>query len=207
MGNIPNSLRFKVLQRDNFRCVYCGAASSATQLHIDHVEPKSKGGENEIDNYVAACASCNSGKSAGDVLGKRDEQSKNNGLPYDPNDPLVGKCFAIFSEPRQPDVQGYVYAKVKDGVYLLYDFDGMLGQPNKMHLVPIERMLNPDLKYPKDCFCFFENDEHLRNWIVAWGKGDAARDARNDARQREEAELDEASRLHRERNPTAEGGK
>jgi 5-methylcytosine-specific restriction endonuclease McrA len=46
-------LRFKVLQRDNFRCCACGASPAITpriQLQVDHIVPWSKGGETVIDN-------------------------------------------------------------------------------------------------------------------------------------------------------------
>jgi len=54
--------RFKILARDNFRCVYCGATAQASQLHIDHVIPRSKGGDDKLENYVVACFACNVGK-------------------------------------------------------------------------------------------------------------------------------------------------
>ena len=59
-------LRFKVLQRDNFKCCACGAspAKDATvELHIDHIVPWSRGGETEIDNLQTLCSKCNLGKS------------------------------------------------------------------------------------------------------------------------------------------------
>ncbi|WP_457832001.1 HNH endonuclease, partial [Staphylococcus aureus] len=31
--------------------------------HVDHIHPVSKGGENDILNYITACAECNGGKS------------------------------------------------------------------------------------------------------------------------------------------------
>lgn len=58
--------RFKVLLRDGFKCVYCGATQETTTLHIDHVIPFSKGGKNSIDNLVTACAECNISK--GDLM-------------------------------------------------------------------------------------------------------------------------------------------
>lgn len=54
--------RFKILARDNFRCVYCGATPQAAELHIDHAKPRSKGGEDNLSNYVTACFACNVGK-------------------------------------------------------------------------------------------------------------------------------------------------
>lgn len=55
-------LRFEVFKRDNFRCVYCGAASPGVLLHADHVNPVADGGETVLDNLVTACAACNGGK-------------------------------------------------------------------------------------------------------------------------------------------------
>lgn len=59
-------LRFKVMQRDNFKCCICGkspATSPCVTLHIDHIKPWSKGGETTIDNLQTLCSECNLGKS------------------------------------------------------------------------------------------------------------------------------------------------
>ena len=59
-------LRFKVMQRDNFKCCACGASPAkdpSVELHIDHILPWSKGGETEIDNLQTLCSKCNLGKS------------------------------------------------------------------------------------------------------------------------------------------------
>lgn len=58
-------LRFKVLQRDHFRCRACGRSPSATPglvLEIDHIKPWSKGGETVIENLQVLCHICNQGK-------------------------------------------------------------------------------------------------------------------------------------------------
>ncbi|MCH7549599.1 MAG: HNH endonuclease, partial [Candidatus Krumholzibacteriota bacterium] len=62
--SIPKSTRFEVFKRDKFKCQYCGAAAPNVLLEIDHIQPVSKGGTNEITNLVAACADCNRGKGA-----------------------------------------------------------------------------------------------------------------------------------------------
>lgn len=62
---IPLKLRLRVLQRDNFKCVYCGASPAtdpSIQLHIDHIVPFSKGGKTEINNLQTLCQNCNWGK-------------------------------------------------------------------------------------------------------------------------------------------------
>ena len=53
-------------QRDNFTCQYCGRKSPEAILEIDHRFPKSKGGEDNIKNYITSCQECNIGK--GDVI-------------------------------------------------------------------------------------------------------------------------------------------
>jgi 5-methylcytosine-specific restriction endonuclease McrA len=51
--------RDEIKLRDNNRCVYCG---STTDLTIDHVRPRSKGGETTAANCVTACRRCNQAK-------------------------------------------------------------------------------------------------------------------------------------------------
>lgn len=63
---IPLGIRLKVLDRDNFCCVFCGkspATDFGTQLHIDHIHPYSKGGKSTLDNLQTLCKECNLGKS------------------------------------------------------------------------------------------------------------------------------------------------
>jgi 5-methylcytosine-specific restriction endonuclease McrA len=47
----------EVLRRDGYRCQYCGRRTS--QLTIDHVIPRHRGGEHRWDNLVTACPQCN----------------------------------------------------------------------------------------------------------------------------------------------------
>jgi hypothetical protein len=61
------ALRYRVLVRDRFRCQICGrspAKDLGVELHVDHVVPWSKGGENIDDNLRALCSDCNLGKGA-----------------------------------------------------------------------------------------------------------------------------------------------
>ena len=48
-------IRIKVLQRDAYTCAYCGDVAN----EVDHIYPKVKGGEDTLDNLVAACRTCN----------------------------------------------------------------------------------------------------------------------------------------------------
>jgi 5-methylcytosine-specific restriction endonuclease McrA len=54
--------RRNVLARDDHRCQYCGRRLPPSQLSIDHVTPKSRGGPSTWTNVVAACTPCNTRK-------------------------------------------------------------------------------------------------------------------------------------------------
>lgn len=56
-------VRFAILERDGFRCVYCGRAADQVTLEVDHIKPKALGGTDEPDNLRTACFDCNAGKS------------------------------------------------------------------------------------------------------------------------------------------------
>lgn len=57
-------LRYKILQRDGFRCCICGASSyDGTKLEVDHIIPVSKGGRTVDSNLRTLCQACNRGKS------------------------------------------------------------------------------------------------------------------------------------------------
>ncbi|MGW0247726.1 HNH endonuclease [Nocardia goodfellowii] len=47
--------RAALMHRDRYRCGYCGAKAET----IDHVIPRSRGGEHSWENCVASCAPCN----------------------------------------------------------------------------------------------------------------------------------------------------
>lgn len=47
----------KMKKRDNFTCQYCGTTKGP--MTVDHVNPRSKGGQNTWENCVTACETCN----------------------------------------------------------------------------------------------------------------------------------------------------
>lgn len=59
---ITPRIRWKVLCRDNFRCVACGKSSQETILHIDHIIPISRNGKTELSNLRTLCGECNMGR-------------------------------------------------------------------------------------------------------------------------------------------------
>ena len=60
---IPPKKRWKIMQRDGFRCVKCGKGINDTDcLQVDHIIPVTKEGTNEEDNLQTLCWECNIGK-------------------------------------------------------------------------------------------------------------------------------------------------
>ena len=52
-----------VLHRDDYKCVDCGAGpASGTNLHVDHIKPRSKGGRATIGNGQTLCSTHNNRK-------------------------------------------------------------------------------------------------------------------------------------------------
>jgi hypothetical protein len=65
--SIPLALRYKILVRDKFRCVICGASPAkdvTVELHVDHIHPWSLRGPNVEENLRTLCFKCNLGKGA-----------------------------------------------------------------------------------------------------------------------------------------------
>lgn len=61
--SIGKKVRFEVFKRDSFKCQYCGASAPDVILEVDHIQPVSKDGADEMVNYITSCRACNSGKS------------------------------------------------------------------------------------------------------------------------------------------------
>lgn len=63
---MTQDLRYRIMQRDHFRCVLCGRTTEedGVKLHVDHILPVSKGGKTVPENLRTLCEDCNLGKGA-----------------------------------------------------------------------------------------------------------------------------------------------
>ena len=59
---IPTAVKLQIRQRANFLCEYCHSSEeiSPSRFEIDHIQPRSIGGSDDLDNLALACQRCNS---------------------------------------------------------------------------------------------------------------------------------------------------
>jgi 5-methylcytosine-specific restriction endonuclease McrA len=96
---VPRAIKRRISRRalfarDGWKCVYCGTASG--RLTLDHVVPRSRGGDSVWENVVTACSPCNLRK--GDRL--LDETAMS--LPHPPRAPAP-VLFIRLAAHRVPD--------------------------------------------------------------------------------------------------------
>ena len=97
---VPRAIQRKISRRalfarDGWRCAYCGTSSG--RLTLDHVVPRSKGGESIWENVVTACAPCN--------LRKGDRLLEDSGLHLQrPPRPPAPVLFIHLATPMIPQV-------------------------------------------------------------------------------------------------------
>ena len=61
--------RRAIKEHFNCTCVYCGENYELHELTLDHVKPRSKGGQDLTKNVVCACRKCNADKGSSHWLG------------------------------------------------------------------------------------------------------------------------------------------
>jgi len=54
--------RKNILMRDRNTCQFCGRVMPAAELTLDHITPRSRGGDSSWENLVACCHPCNNRK-------------------------------------------------------------------------------------------------------------------------------------------------
>jgi len=84
--------RRTLYKRDNMTCQYCGGRPGSSELTIDHVNPRSKGGLTTWENCLLACVDCNARKA--------------NRTPAEAN-------MVMLSIPKKPRVHLFRYDTIK----------------------------------------------------------------------------------------------
>ena len=96
---VPRTLQRKISRRalfarDGWRCMYCG--TTASKLTLDHVVPRSRGGDSVWENVVTSCAPCNMRK------GNRLPEEVSMALRAKPKPPAA-VLFIHLATPRIPN--------------------------------------------------------------------------------------------------------
>ena len=89
-----------ILRRDQFICQYCGKKSDLT---IDHVIPKSRGGKDTWENLTTACEKCNVKK------GNRTPEEASMKLSTKPYRPVPITFFRDYNGSVQDPWKPYLY--------------------------------------------------------------------------------------------------
>lgn len=158
---LPQGLRFSVFRRDNFTCRYCGRSSPAVVLHCDHKHPRSKGGEDVIDNLVTACSDCNYGKRAQVVENVPEGLSVGGSLVG-----FFGYTLEQGKQPITPEHQFQVVRQVEDG-YMVQLFDWLMGDNSHLQFYPVSVLLDSErvrLYATKRDWVFFGRQMMERDW-------------------------------------------
>jgi 5-methylcytosine-specific restriction endonuclease McrA len=86
--------RRQVFIRDRFKCVYCGL-DKKSDLTIDHVLPRSRGGDTSYANCVSACRRCNQYK------GDKTPEEARMQFQHPPSAPIRGVILNILDIPSE----------------------------------------------------------------------------------------------------------
>lgn len=92
--------RRNIMKRDGFVCQYCG---KKTDLTIDHVLPKSRGGQETWENLTTACEKCNVKK------GNKTPKEANLVLKKKPYRPIPITFFRDYNGGVQEPWKPYLY--------------------------------------------------------------------------------------------------
>jgi len=87
--------RLNVFERDKNTCQYCGDLFDRSNLNIDHVLPRDRGGQTTWENVVCSCITCNT--------------RKGNRLPHEARMQLLRK-------PKRPKWRPFVNITFSGGV-------------------------------------------------------------------------------------------
>lgn len=95
--------RGNVFVRDSYTCQYCQRTLRPTDLNLDHVLPKSRGGGTSWENVVTSCIPCNLKK------GRRTPEEANMRLAKKPERPRFSALVRQpFNSPRITEWQPYL---------------------------------------------------------------------------------------------------
>ncbi len=107
---VPDSIRYKVLKAGKQRCALCGITAKERMLDVDHIIPRSRGGNSKEENLQVLCAKCNRSKGNKDDTDFRDagKNVKDSNCPFCNGVKLVSKNNSVFAmKDNYPVTKGH----------------------------------------------------------------------------------------------------
>ena len=111
--------RLRIYMRDKFRCQYCGEKKAVGELTLDHILPRSRGGDNAPVNIVTACLACNNRKA--------------NRTPAEARMPLLTSQTALRVKLERVVLCHYAEARAEWRKYLFMDMHDDRNVVEKVH--------------------------------------------------------------------------
>ena len=105
----PSLTKEMLLARDRYVCAYCALRFKYDQLDLEHIVPKSKGGEDSWTNLVAACKACNNRKA------NRTPEASGMKLHYVPYTPNRFEAFILSNRKILTDQMQFLMVGVPKG--------------------------------------------------------------------------------------------
>ena len=106
-GYISGTLKYEVMKRARYRCELCGVSAAEMALEVDHIQPRSLGGGDELSNLQALCYRCNARKG-----NKDDTDFRNNRCLHEVRE--TGCLFCTISTDRPIILQAELAYVIKD---------------------------------------------------------------------------------------------
>ncbi len=95
-NNVVRLTRRNLLLRDQYQCQYCQERPGVRGLNVDHVLPRSRGGQDTWENLVISCRECNLKK------GRRTPEEASMRLIRRPHRPRWSMTAHILMSSRDP---------------------------------------------------------------------------------------------------------
>lgn len=118
--------RLRIYMRDKFRCQYCGEKKGVAELTLDHILPRSRGGDNSPVNVVTACLPCNN--------------RKGNRTPEEARMPLLTSQTALRVKLERVVLCHYAEARAEWRKYLFMDVHDDRAVNETVHSEPRRRL-------------------------------------------------------------------
>ena len=111
LKDFPESMKQEIFKRDNYRCVVCNLGKEdGVTIDADHKKPKSKGGENTVENGQTLCRQHNLMKKnySQTEAGKRFFKHTYEMAVQNQDEKMIAFCEAVFEVYKEHDMNGHI---------------------------------------------------------------------------------------------------